>query len=117
MNVSAKEYREMLKTQKAKSKYHSTKTVVDGIKFDSKKEADYFGNLKMLQQAGVVVGIARQPRFPIGAGHEYVADFIVFLPDGTCEVVEVKGMETDTYLLKKSYFEEKYPMLKLRVIK
>ena len=34
------------------SKYHNTKTVADGIKFDSKLEAERYAQLKILERAG-----------------------------------------------------------------
>ena len=35
-------------------KYHNTKTVADGIKFDSKLEAERYAQLKILERAGVI---------------------------------------------------------------
>lgn len=36
------------------SKYNSIKATIDGITFDSRKEANYYCELKMLRMAGVV---------------------------------------------------------------
>jgi len=35
---------------KSKSKYNNQKTIVDGIKFDSKKEAEYYCQLKNINR-------------------------------------------------------------------
>ena len=68
--------------QKPKNKYSSQKTWIDGICFDSKKEADYYCQLKLLTRAGEIKGFCRQARFvvtegvgSIERGTEYVADF------------------------------------------
>lgn len=45
------------------SKYHAKKTVVDGIVFDSLKEARRYGVLKALENAGEISGLRRQVEF------------------------------------------------------
>lgn len=81
-------------------------------------EAKYYYGLKMRLMGHEILGFCRQPRFPLGAGVEYVADFIIFHKDGLPpEVVEVKGMETDVWKVKKKFFKEKYPNLKLTIVK
>jgi hypothetical protein len=48
---------------KRTNKYNNKKTVVDGVKFDSKKEANFYQNLKLLQTAGEVKEFELQPVF------------------------------------------------------
>lgn len=86
--------------QKPKNKYYSQKTWIDGICFDSKKEADYYCQLKLLTRAGEIKGFCRQARFvvtegvgSIERGTEYVADFVIFNNDGTSRIVDTKGGE------------------------
>lgn len=93
------------------SKYHNRKTEVDGIVFDSKKEADYYCTLKMLKMAGRIkdfqmqVPFELQPKYKYGnktiRSIKYVADFIVTYDDDHVEVVDVKGVRTKEYMLKK----------------
>ena len=45
------------------SKYNSKKTVVDGQKFDSKKEANRYQELVLLEKAGVIKNLSRQVKF------------------------------------------------------
>ena len=53
-------------------KYGNKKTVVDGIEFDSKKEAKRYCELKMLQRAGIIEELELQKEFLlIPAQHEY----------------------------------------------
>lgn len=47
------------------SKYHSRKTVVNGITFDSKKEADRYQQLRILQQAGEIRHLKLQVEYPL----------------------------------------------------
>lgn len=100
------------------SKYHNRKTVVDGITFDSKKESDYYCQLKMLKMAGEVtdfslqVPFELQPKYKYGnktiRSIKYIADFKVKYKDGHEEIVDVKGVRTKEYMLKKKMFEHKY---------
>ena len=108
--------------KKKRSKYGATKVRVDGILFDSRAEAEYYEMLKMLQRGKLIAGFCRQARFVLtpssdGRGTEYVCDFVIFENDGTFRIVDVKGIETDVFKLKKKAFAEKYPKLKLEVIK
>lgn len=108
---------------KKKSKYNNKRIRVDGILFDSKLEADYYSDLKIQLQAGVIRGFCRQPEFVLVAGFAdrkpviYKADFIVFSLDGTAEVVDVKGMETEVFRIKHKQFLDKFPGLELKIVK
>lgn len=108
---------------KAPSKYRAVRTAVDGIVFDSKREAARY--LELLDRHVVIRNLEIQPRFPLkGADGSivgvYVADFRYqesmhhHGPDGafdawTEDVVEdVKGVKTPVYRLKKKLFEAQY---------
>lgn len=88
----------------AYSKYGAERTVVDGITFDSKKEARRYGELRLLERAGVIRELKLQPRFPIAInGHhvcEYRADF-QYEEAGITVTEDVKGAKTPSYLIKK----------------
>lgn len=100
------------------NKYHNRKTVVDGITFDSKKESDYYCQLKMLKMAGEIddfelqVPFELQPKYKrdgrIIKAINYIADFVVIYKDGHKEVVDVKGTLTDVYKIKKKMLLYKY---------
>lgn len=102
------QYKEYQKKENIKSKYGAIKTSVDGQTFDSKKEADYYCNLKLRLQGGDIKGFCLQPIFILEPGLKYKADFIVFNNDGTSEVIDVKGFKTKEYITKKKVFEDKY---------
>ena len=46
-----------------KNKYHNTKVIYNGIKFDSKKERDRYITLKQLEKVGIIKELELQPKF------------------------------------------------------
>lgn len=48
---------------RSRSKYHSRKTTVGGIVFDSKKEANRYRELVLLERAGLIQNLQRQVKF------------------------------------------------------
>lgn len=101
------------------SKYKAKKVVVDGIVFDSKKEANYYCELKMLKMGGVVKSFECQHKFVLQDKFKYqgkteraityIADFVVEYADGHVEVVDVKGMRLDVYKLKRKLLLCRHP--------
>lgn len=112
--ITPEQYRQMI--DKPKSKYRAKKAVVDNITFDSRLEANYYCELKMLQRAGEVTHIELQPKFPLPGGIKYIADFRVTYADGREEIVDCKGFKTATYRLKKRLFKAEYPHLEIREV-
>jgi len=91
-------------------KYRNKPTVVDGIRFDSKKEATRYGELRLLERAGQIRDLRLQPRFKIEVNGikicEYRADFIYTDAETGERIIEdVKGMKTQVYRLKKKLVE------------
>lgn len=109
-----------------KSKYLNKKKTVDGITFDSQKEAEYYCQLKFFLKAGYVTKIERQVAYELqpafrheGKGEraiKYLADFRVTYKDGHVEVVDVKGMRTDVYRLKRKLLLFKHPDMIFREV-
>lgn len=111
-------------------KYHNTKTVADGIKFDSKLEAERYAQLKILERAGVIRDLELQPSFELLPSFRkngktwrktvYKADFRYILADGDRIIIEdVKGSTaviTDVFRLKQKLFEYKYPELSIKIV-
>ena len=108
------------------SKYHSKKVLTaDGILHDSKKEADRWVQLSLLQKAGHISRLQRQVKFEVIPGQYehyarygkkgqrlqdgircierpcyYVADF-VYYEAGEYVVEDCKGMRTPDYIIKR----------------
>ena len=112
---SIEQYNEYKKKGNKKSKYGAVKTQIDGHTFDSKKEADYYMELKMRLLAGEIRGYCLQPIFILAANLKYKADFIVFNNDGTTDIIDVKGFKTKEYIAKKKVLEDKYKLKILEV--
>lgn len=112
------------------SKYHNTKTVADGIKFDSKLEAERYAQLKILERAGVIRGLELQPSFELLPSFRkngktwrktvYKADFRYILCEDDSYIIEdVKGSTaviTDVFRLKQKLFEYKYPNYTISIV-
>jgi hypothetical protein len=92
------------------SKWHNIITVRDTWKFDSKKEAKYYEELKLRQKAGDVIMFLRQTTFHLPGHIKYNADFTEFLPDGSVRFVDTKGKRTSVYKMKKKLVERTYPI-------
>jgi len=99
-----------LRIGKPRHKFHAKPTENDGIKFDSKKEARYYQKLKFLQSQGEVLFFLRQVPFDLPGKTKYRCDFAVFYSDGHVDFVDVKGMKTNEYILKKKQVEALYPV-------
>ena len=121
------EYQQKRGIQPAKkpkrAKYNNKHIWVDGICFDSQKEAEYYSSLKLLQRAGAIKGYCRQPQFVLTEGNDteraitYSADFIVFKLDGSVEIIDTKGYEPEQWKRTYKMFRLRYPELKLKVVK
>ena len=95
---------------KPRHKYGAVKTELDGIKFDSKKEAQYYRDLKVLKQSGELVFFLRQVPFDLPGNVKYRCDFQEFWANGNVRFVDVKGYPTPEYKLKKKQVEALYPI-------
>ena len=99
------------------SKYRNIKTTIDGITFDSRKEADRYCELKLLQRAGAItdlklqVPFELQPAFTVNGKKiraiYYIADFM-YCQNGVYVVEDVKGRKTKEYMLKRKMYAYKY---------
>ena len=93
-------------------KYRNKPTEVDGIMFDSKKEARRWGELKLLEKAGGISKIKRQPEYHLSVNGvmicKYSADFEYYdhkwCPERKLIVEDVKSPATrknPAYRIKK----------------
>lgn len=92
-------------------KLHNEKTKLDGILFDSKKEAQRYAELVLLVKAGVISALERQKVFELVPAQfngaklveravTYKADF-VYIKNGKTVVEDVKGIRTKEYIIKR----------------
>lgn len=104
------------------NKYNNKKTVIDGITYDSKKEAKRHQELLLLERTGAIQNLQRQVKYILipsqrepdivgakGGIHKgkvierecaYIADF-VYEQNGETVVEDTKGMRTKDYIIKR----------------
>ena len=96
---------------KKRNKYGAVRTEVDGIMFDSKREAARYQALKVLLKSGAISDLRLQIPFPLLVGEKklgsYVADF-VYQEDGREVVEDCKGFRTPLYRWKKKHMAAQY---------
>ena len=105
-----------------RNKYHNKKVNVDGIVFDSVREAKRYRELKLLEKAGAIQDLKRQVEYilipalrePDTIGKRggvikgkvierkvsYIADF-VYTENGETVVEDTKGFKTKEYIIKR----------------
>ena len=107
--ISVKDYKKLII---CKSKYHNKRFKNKYGSWDSKAEFEYFLILKDKEKFGQIKNLRRQvsieiqPSFKDSNGKTikaitYKADFVYEDQDGKKHIVDVKGMKTDVYKLKK----------------
>jgi len=92
-----------------KHKFHAIQTEFDGIKFSSKKEANYYLKLKELKESGEILFFLRQVPLFLSGKTKYVIDFVEFWSNGDILFTEVKGFWTEMAKLKLKQTEAIYP--------
>lgn len=98
-------------SKEKKSKFRAIKTEYDGIKFDSKKEAERYADLKILEQAGRIENLQLQVKYELQPAFEllgkkiraitYVADFVYFDKRTNETVVEDVKRDENTCIQAK----------------
>lgn len=103
------------------NKYRNKKVIIDGFKFDSKKESVRYDELKQLQKIGMIKGLSLQPEFLLQEKYthngktiraiKYIADFEYFDNRNKRIIEDVKSKITASnpvYRLKKKMLLFKY---------
>lgn len=105
------------------NKYKNKKAIVDGVVFDSKREAKRYGELLLLEKAGAITNLQRQVKYILipaqrepdtigarGGIHKgklierecaYYADFVYQDEAGNTVVEDTKGMRMTEYVIKR----------------
>lgn len=102
-------------------KYGNKTCFVDGIRFDSRREADYYGQLKLEKKGKLILDFERQVQIDLVVNGKKICahrvDFYVTLPGGLKEVREVKGYATAEWEIKRKLFEAIFPEIPYKVIR
>lgn len=96
------QYRQYMAEKKSNGqgkKFSNKKTVVDGRKFDSEKEAKYYGTLKLRQRIGEIASFEHHKVYKLEVNGilvcTYEADFVITNLDGTQHIIDVKSEATE----------------------
>lgn len=102
------------------TKYNNKKITVDGQVFDSKKEANRYKELRLLEKTGGIKDLRTQVKFKLIPAQRdeatgkvierecsYKADF-VYEEDGKTVVEDVKGFRTKEYIIKRKLMLWRY---------
>ena len=114
--ITAAQFKAASKAKPKRSKYGAKRTTVDGINFDSAKEARRWMQLRQLEMANEITNLERQVSIPLfgrdgpimtNGGtkqRSYVADFkyVDWRLNGVTVIEDSKGMETPEFKLKKA---------------
>jgi hypothetical protein len=96
---------------KPKSKYKAIPTIIDGIRFASKRESQFYTALKLLKEKELISYFLMQVPIILPGAIKYIVDFQVFYSDGNVRYIDAKGMKTPMYNLKKKQVEALYPII------
>ena len=102
---------------KKRNKYNATKKVVDGITFDSAKEARRYTELKWRQMAGEISDLECHPKYELYAGIRYTPDFR-YTENGVTVCEDVKGgkaTQTRDFVMRWKMAKELYPGVEWRI--
>lgn len=107
-----------------RNKYGNKKTEIDGIRFDSKREANRYLELKLFEKTGLIKNLRLQQVFLIhekftdklGIKHReinYKADFTYLDKSYNWQMVveDCKGFKTPEYKIKKKLLIKKYDVI------
>lgn len=120
MKISKEVYNKLLNNSitTKQNKYHNKKVYYDGHWFDSQKEKSWYIKYKLMEQAGEIKDLKIQFPFTLIETFKlqdktyrktiYKADFTFIDKEGKYHVIDVKGMRTDVYKLKKKLMAWKY---------
>jgi len=102
------------------SKFNNVKSEIDGHTFDSNKEAEFYGSLKIKKNAGLIKDFNMQVQYDILVNNIHIAyyylDFKIENNDGSFEYIDIKGkdkksnkfIKTGVFALKKRLVEAIY---------
>lgn len=120
--VARKMQAQLLQKQEKQRKYHNQPADVDGIRFDSQKEARRYRELMALLRAGKIRDLKLQPQFTLQESYKtpdgkrvqairYVADFSYFdcdLDKDVVEDVKSKATKTRVYEMKRKLMLDRF---------
>jgi hypothetical protein len=103
--MSISDYKKLINNRTKKNKYNNRRATVDGIDFDSIKEANYYSNLKLLKRSKSILDFERQVPIELIPSYihkgkkiqamKYYCDFKIYHNDGSIEYIDVKSAKSN----------------------
>lgn len=87
----------LVEAKERRSKYRSVKTTIDGIEFDSAKEARRWQDLLMLEKAGFIFSLERQVKYEFWINEQLVCSYVAdarYIQNGKIVVEDTKSEVT-----------------------
>lgn len=112
--LTREQYRESIANPKRKNKFGAKRTTVDGITFDSKREAEVYLDLKLLERAGKISALELQRKFNLIVNDEIIGTakidfaFIDHDQDGRFRAIDVKGVVTREFRRVQKHIKAAY---------
>ena len=98
------------------AKYNNIKTTINGCKFDSKKEANRYLELREMERRGEISNLELQVKYPLTVNGTIVCSYICdfrYVEKGylTYVIEDVKGVKTPLYRLKNKLMKAIYGII------
>lgn len=100
------------------NKYGAKATVIDGVRFASKAEAERDAELQILLKAKLIRDLRRQPRYPLIVRGKKVATYVgdwEYREGNRLVVEDKKGVKTAVFRLKWRLVQVLYPEIEWRI--
>lgn len=120
MRISNETYKKLLNNSITvkQSKYKNKKAIYKNIEFDSMKEMSWYIKYELMEKSGSIKDLQRQVKFELQPSFKlngktirainYYADITYIDKDNKLHVIDIKGMKTEVYKLKKKMMAYKY---------
>lgn len=123
-----------------KHKFGAKRTEVDGVSFASKREAERYAELKLLERAGAIKNLRLQPRYPLTVNGAFICTFVgdfefverrdeigppskgsfaacSYAPRWVLTCEDVKGFENPAWKIKWAHAKAEYRAIEFRIVK
>ena len=104
--------------EKGKGRYPNVKKEIDpedGTLIHSRLETKHRKEYRMLLRTGKIKVYSRQPEFILAGGVKWIGDHLIIHLDGSMEIVDSKGHETDEFKIKMKLMSEAHPNIKVTI--
>jgi hypothetical protein len=100
------------------NKYNARKVKIDGYLFDSRREAERYSELRIMEKAGEIKDLIVHPKIELQPGFNYkdkrikainyIADFQYYDEHDNIIIEDVKGVETQAFRIKWKMLQYKF---------